>query len=50
MTAWRTFPTVESELLNVHGLEHKINFDIDFRTAYANVPLNRIGVQDDAGR
>jgi hypothetical protein len=44
--AWRNFPGVESELLNVHGLSHKINFDADFRTTYSNVPLNRIGITD----
>ena len=26
--AWRTFPTVESELLNVHGLAHKVLADL----------------------
>ncbi len=46
MMAWRTFDTVESELLNVHGLAHKINFDVDFRTAYSSVNLEQIGVQD----
>ncbi len=47
--AWRTFdgPWTESELLNIHGLAHKVNFLADFRTAYSNVNLNSIGVQDD---
>ena len=40
-------PSVESELLNIHGLNHKINFYADFRAAYSNVRLNQIGVQDD---
>lgn len=44
--AWRRFPRVSSELLNVHGLNHKINFDVDARFAYSNLPLNRIGIQD----
>ncbi|MBX6315036.1 MAG: hypothetical protein IRY99_19295, partial [Isosphaeraceae bacterium] len=44
---WRNFPNVDSELLNLHGLSHKINFDANYRTAYSNVNLNRIGVQDD---
>jgi hypothetical protein len=44
--AYKHYPTIESELLNVHGISHKINFDIDYRTAYSDVPLNRIGVQD----
>lgn len=43
---WRTFPQVESELFNLHGLAHKMNFDLDYRGAYSNVPLGRIGVQD----
>jgi hypothetical protein len=47
--AWRTFDGAwtESELLNVHGLAHKVNFIADYRDAYSNVNLNRIGVQDD---
>jgi hypothetical protein len=44
--AWKAYPSVESELLNVHGLNHKINLDADFRDAYSNVHLNEIGVQD----
>jgi hypothetical protein len=44
--AWRTFPTVESEWLNVHGLAHKINFDVDYRSAYSNLGLSRLGIQD----
>lgn len=43
---WKAFPEVENELLNVHGLNHKINFDVDYRTAYSNVPLNKVGVLD----
>ncbi len=44
--AWRTFPTVESELLNVHGLAHKVNFDVDYRNAFSTLALDRIGIQD----
>ncbi len=44
---WKAFPTVESELLNVHGLNHKVNFWADYRDAYSNVNLNQIGIQDD---
>jgi len=44
--AWRIFPGVESELLNLHGLAHKVNFDANFRTSYSNVNLGRIGIQD----
>jgi hypothetical protein len=45
--AWRAFPGVESELFNVHGLNHKINLDVDARDAWSNVKLDQIGVQDD---
>jgi hypothetical protein len=45
--AHRAFPTVENELFNVHGLNHKANFVVDYRNAYSNVGLNRLGVQDD---
>ena len=44
--AFKHYPSVESELLNVHGLSHKINFDVDYRTSYSNVGLNRLGIQD----
>ena len=43
---WKAFPEVESDLLNVHGLNHKINLDVDYRTAYSNVNLNKVGVLD----
>jgi hypothetical protein len=45
--AWKAYPWVQSELLNVHGFNHKINLEADFRSAYSNVNLNTIGVQDD---
>jgi hypothetical protein len=45
--AWKLYPNAQSELFNVHGINHKINFTADYRDAYSNVPLNRIGVQDD---
>ena len=44
---WKAYPDVESELLNIHGLNHKIDFVADYRDAYSNVPLNSLGVQDD---
>ena len=44
---WKIYPNVESELLNLHGLNHKIDFVANYRTAYSNVALNSIGVQDD---
>ena len=45
--AYKVYPWVESEYLNLHGLNHKINFEVDARDAFSNVGLNRIGVQDD---
>lgn len=45
--AWRLYPDIENDLLNVHGLNHKITLEADYRNAYSNVKLNQIGVQDD---
>ncbi len=47
MTAWKLYPDVENEILNIHGLNNKISFFGDFRAAYANQQLNWIAVQDD---
>jgi hypothetical protein len=47
VTAWKMYPGVESELMNVHGLNHKISLFTDARAAYSNVRLNNIAVQDD---
>jgi hypothetical protein len=47
MTAWKLYPDVENEFLNIHGLNNKMSFFGDFRTAYANQRLNSIAVQDD---
>jgi hypothetical protein len=46
-TAWKLYPNAENELLNVHGLNNKISFFGDYRTAYSNQRLNNIAVQDD---
>ncbi len=43
---WRLYSDAESEILNVHGLNHKMNFGVDYRDAYSATPLRRIGVQD----
>ncbi len=43
---WRSYE-VESEILNVHGLNHKMTFGADYRDAYSTLPLNAIGVQDE---
>ena len=47
VTFWKVYEDAESELFNVHGLNHKIDLVADFRDAYSNVPLNSVGVQDD---
>ncbi len=44
---WRRYSGVDSDLFNVHGLNHKITFEADYRNAVSNVKLNQIGVQDD---
>lgn len=47
VTAWKKYPNVESELLNVHGFNNKISVFVDARAAYSNQQLNSIAVQDD---
>ena len=47
VTFWKVYPEAESELFNIHGLNHKIDFVADFRDAYSSTDLNSIGVQDD---
>ncbi len=44
--AWKLYPNIENDLLNVHGINHKIEAYADFRDAWANQSLNSIGVQD----
>jgi hypothetical protein len=46
-TAWKQYPWVSSELMNVHGFNNKISLFVDARAAYSNVKLNDIAVQDD---
>jgi len=46
-TAWKKYPYVESELMNIHGLNNKISVFADARVAGSNVRLNQIAVQDD---
>jgi hypothetical protein len=46
-TAWKQYRDVESDLLNVHGLNNKISIFADARAAYSNQKLNSIAVQDD---
>jgi hypothetical protein len=46
-TAWKKYPYVESELMNVHGLNNKFSLFADARYAVSNSRLNQIAVQDD---
>jgi hypothetical protein len=46
-TAWKVYPWVENEILNIHGLNNKMSFYADFRAAYSNQRLNAIAIQDD---
>ncbi len=46
VTAWKKYPKVESEIMNVHGLNNKISLFMDARAAYSNVNLNSIAIQD----
>jgi hypothetical protein len=47
VTAWKMYPWVSSDLWNVHGLNNKISLFADARTAWSNVKINDIAVQDD---
>ncbi|MHC4176772.1 MAG: organic solvent tolerance protein OstA, partial [Planctomycetota bacterium] len=46
MPMWRADPTVESTLLNVHGLAHKVVFDAEFAFAEANRDLSLLPLYD----
>ncbi len=43
---WSVNPRVESELLNVHGVAHKVVFDADFSYADANRDLSQFPLYD----
>jgi hypothetical protein len=43
---WRTDPTVESILWNLHGLAHKVVFDAEFSYADANRDMTRLPLYD----
>jgi len=46
-TMWKVYSGVDSEWLNIHGLNNKVSFFADFRTAYSNTRLNSLAIQDD---
>jgi hypothetical protein len=43
---WRADPTVQSTLLNLNGLAHKVSFDADLSWAEANQDLDRFPLYD----
>jgi hypothetical protein len=45
--AHKAYPNIESELFNIHGINHKIDFVANARDAYSNVNLNTLAIQDD---
>ena len=47
VTLYKKYPKVMSELMNVHGLNHKISLFVDARAAFSNVRLNNLAIQDD---
>ena len=46
---WRIDPTVQSELLNLNGLAHKVTFDMDAFYADASQDVNELALYDDLG-
>jgi len=46
MPIWRVDPTVENGLLNLHGLAHKVVFDVDFSVADSNRDLDQLQLYD----
>ncbi|WP_337177127.1 hypothetical protein [Paludisphaera sp.] len=46
-TIWKVYSGVESEWLNIHGLNNKVSFFGNYRTAYSSVKLNDLAIQDD---
>lgn len=46
-TLWKVYSGVDSEWLNIHGLNNKVSFFADFRTAHSNTRLNSLAIQDD---
>ena len=47
ITLYKKYPSVTSELMNVHGLNNKISLFVDARAAFSNVRLNNLAIQDD---
>ncbi|MGA2616268.1 MAG: hypothetical protein ABSF26_01585 [Thermoguttaceae bacterium] len=43
---WSVDPTVESSLWNVHGLAHKVEFDLEYSHSQANQHVNQLPLYD----
>jgi hypothetical protein len=46
MPMWKVDPTVESRLFNVHGIAHKVVFDVEFAYADANKDFTELPLYD----
>jgi hypothetical protein len=44
---WRIYPELESDLLNVHGLAHKMLFTVDYYLAQSDVPFSVLPEYDE---
>jgi len=46
MPMWKVDPTVENQLFNVHGIAHKILFEVEFAYADANQDMTELPLYD----
>lgn len=46
LPVWKVDPTVQSELLNLNGLAHKVTFDVDAFYADASQDINELALYD----
>ena len=49
LPVWTVDPTVQSELLNLNGLAHKVTFDMDAFYADASQDIDELALYDDLG-
>ncbi|HET6880315.1 MAG TPA: hypothetical protein VFI31_09180 [Pirellulales bacterium] len=43
---WAANPNIESDLLNLHGLAHKVTFDVDAFASGSNIPFTDLALYD----
>ena len=43
---WTVDPTVESTLWNVHGIAHKVDFQLEFLASKTNQPMTDLPLYD----